>query len=138
MSQLKRFGVALDDETLKHFDSHLKIQSYTNRSEAIRDLIRAEFVRSEWEKKKGDVVCVLTIVYDHHQRGLVNKLLQIQHDQPSEILCTQHVHLDHDKCLEVVIAKGKANNLRKFSTSVKAAKGVKFTGMTLASTGKEV
>lgn len=138
MGKLTRFGIALDEEILKRFDAHIKRQKYTNRSEAIRDLIRAEFVRSDWGDEDKEVVCVLTLVYDHHKRGLVNRLLQIQHDQPSRILCSQHVHLGHDCCLEVIIAKGKATNLKTFAAQIKAQKGVMFASISSATTGKDL
>ena len=138
MGKLTRFGIALDEHILKRFDAHIKIQKYSNRSEAIRDLIRSEFVRSEWGSGNKEAVCVLTLVYDHHKRGLVNKLLKIQHDQPSRILCSQHVHLGHDCCLEVIIAKGKVNNLKTFASQVKAEKGVMFASISSATTGKDI
>ncbi len=138
MGKLTRFGIALDEEILKRFDTHIKREKYTNRSEAIRDLIRAEFVRSDWGDEDKEVVCVLTLVYDHHKRGLVNRLLQIQHDQPSRILCSQHVHLGHECCLEVIIAKGKANHLKAFASQIKAQKGVMFSSISSATTGKDL
>lgn len=135
MGKLVRFGVALEESILKRFDRMNSDRKYGSRSEAIRDLMRAEFVRNEWQTQRGEVVCVITIVYDHHHPGVVNRLLKIQHDQPSEILCSQHVHLDHDHCLEVILARGKAADLEGFSDQLKALKGVKFSALTHASTG---
>ena len=137
MGKLNRFGVAIDEEILRRFDSHIKNARYKNRSEAIRDLMRAEFVRSDWESSSKEVVGVISIVYDHHRRGLVNKLLDIQHHHPAQILCSQHIHLKHDQCLEVIVAKGQAQHLKVLADRLKSEKGVKFTSLTSAGSPDE-
>lgn len=133
MGKLIRFGVAIDDDILNRFDSHIKKNRYKNRSEAIRDLMRAEFVRSDWAGSSNEVVGVVTIVYDHHQRGLVNKLLDIQHHHPAKTLCSQHVHLQHDQCLEVIVARGQAKHLKALADKLKTEKGVVFSSLSSAS-----
>ncbi len=132
MGTLVRFGVAMDRGILGRFDAQIRRGRYRNRSEAIRDLMREAFVRADWEASEKEVVGVVSIVYDHHQRGLVNKLLDIQHHHPAEILCSQHIHLKHDQCLEVIVAKGLAKNLQELSDRLKAEKGVKFTSLSSA------
>ena len=132
MGKLIRFGVAIDDDILGRFDKHIRGNKYSNQSEAIRDLMRAKFVRSDWQTSAKEVVGVITIVYDHHKRGLVNKLLDIQHHHPARILCSQHVHLQHDQCLEVIVAKGQAKHLKELSDKLKVEKGVKFSSLSSA------
>ena len=133
MGKLIRFGVAIDDNILSRFDSQMKKNRYKNRSEAIRDLMRAEFVRSDWSQSSKEVVGVITIVYDHHKRGLVNKLLDIQHHHPTHILCSQHVHLKQDQCLEVIVAKGQAKQLKELADRLRIEKGVVFSSLSSAS-----
>jgi CopG family nickel-responsive transcriptional regulator len=87
MSKLVRFGVSLEDDLLNKFDRHIKQHKYTNRSEAIRDLIREELIKEEWTENK-EVTGAITIVYDHHARELVNKVMDIQHDYHDSILST--------------------------------------------------
>ena len=133
MKKLIRFGVAIDDHILSRFDAQIKKNRIKNRSEAIRDLMRAEFVHSDWAGSSKDVVGVVTIVYDHHQRGLVNKLLDIQHHHPAKILCSQHVHLKHNQCLEVIVATGQARKLKELADKLKTEKGVIFSSLSSAS-----
>lgn len=137
MTGLKRFGVSLDSELLKKFDSYIKEKRYINRSEAIRDLIREAFVKVEWQKGK-EVAGAVVLVYDHHRRELVDKVIDIQHDFGEIIISTQHVHLDHDNCLEVVVVKGKPVKVRELFETLRAIKGVKHGVLNMTTTGKEV
>lgn len=104
--QLVRFGVSLDGRLLGEFDRLIQRRKYATRSEAIRDLIRDNLVEQEWDQNK-ETVATITFVYDHHVRDLTRKLTAIQHDFQGRILAGLHVHLDHDHCLEVLVAKGK-------------------------------
>lgn len=137
MSDLIRFGVSLDEALLKRFDNLIRNKKYTNRSEAIRDLIREMLVKEEW-KKGGEVAGAIVLVYNHHKRELVNTLTDIQHDYGDIIISTQHVHLDHDNCLEVVVVKGKTHKVQELFEKLRASKGVKHGTLNMATTGKEV
>ena len=135
MSGLIRFGISLEKELLTKFDKHIRAKNYRNRSEAIRDLIREELVKAEW--LKGDEVTgAITLVYDHHKRELVNKLTDIQHDFCESIVSSQHIHLDHSNCLEIIVIKGKPKEVKKLANMLKSTKGVKFSTLTAATTGK--
>ncbi len=137
MSRLVRFGVSLDDELLKKFDLYIKEKNYSNRSEAFRDLIRQELIKKEWDTGK-DVAGAITLVYNHHQRELLNKITDLQHDFQGVIISTQHVHLDHDNCLEIVAVKGGSREVRKLAEMLKAIKGVKHGTLSMSSTGKDI
>ena len=135
MSGLFRFGVSLEKKLLDEFDTLIERKSYSNRSEAFRDLIRQELVKEEWAKS-GEVVGAITLVYDHHKRELVNKLTDIQHDFQGTIISTQHIHLDHDNCLELIAVKGPAADITKLADTLKSVKGVKHGTLSMSSTGK--
>ena len=125
MSGLSRIGVAIDSDLLEKFDRRISQRGYTNRSEAFRDLIRDELVEKAWESPESNVVGTVTLVYDHHVRLLIEKLTDIQHAHHRSILSTLHVHLDHDHCLEVLVVKGKAADVRAVADALISAKGVK-------------
>ena len=137
MSELIRFGVSLEKELLQKFDKHIKKENYANRSNAIADLIRNKLIRQEWTEDK-EVAGAIIMVFDHHQRDLVNNLTNIQHDYHKYIISSQHIHLDHDNCFEIVVVKGKPHKLEELTNKLKSAKGVKHTSLSLATTGKEV
>ena len=137
MSKLVRFGVSLESGLLKDFDRHIKATEYKNRSEAIRDLIREGFVKKEWSENKV-VAGAIILVYDHHKRELVNKLTDIQHDFHSLIISSQHIHLDHNNCLETIVVKGKAKEIGSLANKLRSAKGVKYGTLTAATIAKEM
>ena len=137
MAQLVRFGVSLDKELLGKFDERIRNKNYTNRSEAIRDLLREDLVKEEWQEGK-EIAGTITMIYDHHKRELVTKLMDIQHDFGAIIISTQHIHLDHHNCLEIIALKGKPLQARELTDKLKAVKWVKHVALSLSSTGKNI
>ena len=133
-----RFGVSMNDDLLEKLDSIVERRGYPNRSEAIRDLVRAALVEDEWGTSTGEVLGVLVIVFDHHQRQLQDRLTEIQHGCHHIIISSTHVHLDHDNCLEVIIVKGAAETVRSLADRLKAVRGVKSSELSAASTGRNL
>ena len=125
MEKITRFGVSIEPDLLKKFDKMIKKEGYTNRSEAIRDLIRNNLIKEKNKNPDAESIATLTMVYDHHVRNLTDKLLDIQHDHTKEILTTTHVHIDHHNCLEVLVLKGKNRNIQKLADNIKALRGIK-------------
>jgi CopG family nickel-responsive transcriptional regulator len=137
MSTLVRFGVSLDGELLSKFDSLIKGKNYTNRSEAVRDLIRQELISKEWEMG-GVVAGAITLIYDHHKRDVLGKVIDIQHGYQSLIISTQHIHLDHHNCLEIIAVQGRAEEVKGLAATLKSVKGVRHGSLNMASTGKDI
>lgn len=136
---LNRIGVSLPENLLKTFDEIILQRGYSSRSEGIRDAIRNYIVNYEWMNDvQGERVGVITIVYSHSQRGLVDNLTEIQHEFGSIIQSSMHVHLDHNNCLEVIILRGDGQEVRKAAETMMALKGVKHVKLTTTSLGKEL
>ena len=131
---LKRFSVSLEEYLLAKFDEYIRQHRYSNRSEAVRDLIRKSLVKEEWESN-SQVVGVITLVYDHHRPQLQERVTELQHRFYHIITSSTHVHMDHDNCLEVTIAKGKAFEVQELAQGLIALKGVKDGNLTMSSTG---
>ena len=137
MSELVRFGVSIEDSLLKKFDRLISKRGYSTRSEALRDLIRQELVKKEWEEDQ-EVAGTITFIYDHHTRGLSSQLTDLQHDHQEIIISSQHIHLDHYNCLEIVAVKGKASKVQKLANALKSVKGVRHGALSMTSTGKDI
>lgn len=135
---LKRFSISLEENLLESFDDYIKEQSYNNRSEAIRDLIRKSLVREEWETENKIIMGVITLVYDHHQNQLQEKITEVQHGYHHHIVSTTHVHMDHNNCLEVIIIKGKAQEVQDLADRLIALRGVRDGNLAMSSTGKSL
>jgi len=138
MSGLIRFGVSLEQRLLTQFDGLLQKKGYGSRSEAIRDLIREDLVKDEWERQDGEAAGAIVLIYDHHHRQLLEKITDIQHDRQGLIISTQHVHLDHHNCLEIIAVKGRAREIKNLADSLRALKGVKHGALSLSTTGKDL
>ena len=110
-------------------------KGYQNRSEAIRDLIREHLVQEEVDTNKV-IVGTLTMVYDHHRPNLSEKLIAAQHHATSKVLAATHVHLDHHNCLEVVIMRGRGEDIQRLADQILSFRGVKHGRLVITSTGK--
>jgi CopG family transcriptional regulator, nickel-responsive regulator len=130
-----RFGISLEADLLQRFDRHIRKRRYTNRSEAIRDLIRDELVREEWTGADGDVVGAITLVYDHHVRDLAGRLTSLQHEYSGKIVTSVHVHLDHHNCLEVMIVRGRGPSIGELAEKIRTVRGVKHVTCSMTTTG---
>jgi CopG family nickel-responsive transcriptional regulator len=131
MGELYRFGISLDRELIEAFDRLIAGQRYQSRSEAIRDLIR-EALSRKTRSEGGPVAGAIIMTYDHHRRELVNRLIDIQHDFQALIISTQHIHLDHDNCLEVIAVKGNAGDVERLATALKVLVGVKHLDLCIS------
>ena len=130
MSELVRFGVSLEKGLLKRFDDLIHHRKYTNRSEALRDMIRQELLKQEWQED-GEVAGAITFIYNHHTRELLGKITDIQHDSQEVIISTSHIHLDHDYCLEIVAIRGVVKKVLKLADSLRSIKGVRNCALSM-------
>ncbi|WP_408955857.1 nickel-responsive transcriptional regulator NikR [Natroniella sp. ANB-PHB2] len=131
MSDLIRFGVSIDQKLLEKYDQLIE-DGYTNRSEAIRDLIRDKIVEEKCQNKEEEVVGTLTLFYVHHKRGITEKMMSIQHDYHYLFKSNLHLHLSHHLCLEVIIVEGKREELNEVTQKLIGLKGVKHGKLTVS------
>lgn len=132
---MERFGVSMERELLEQFDALLAREGYVSRSEAIRDLVRARLVEQEWERPTASVVATITVVYEHSAHELGRVLTEMQHRYHGVIICSTHVHLDEENCLEVVVLKGRSGRVREIADRLISTRGVKHGKVVLTTTG---
>lgn len=135
MSDLARFGISIDDRLLKRFDELIAEKGYGNRSEAIRDLIRNALVEEQWARGEEETVGTVTLVYNHHTRDLSDKLTEHQHSHHDAIVSALHVHLDAHNCLEVVVVRGPAREVKRLADELIGTKGVIHGKLVTTTTG---
>ncbi len=137
MSDVVRFGISIDERLLDKFDRHIDNKGYKNRSEAVRDLIRNALVDEQWARDdQQEMVGTVSLVYNHHTRELSDKLTEHQHSHHRNIVSALHVHLDEHHCLEVVVIRGKAKELRRLADELIGTKGVKHGKLMTTTTGE--
>ena len=137
VSGMIRFGSSIEKGLLQRFARMIRGEKYTSRSEALRDLIRTEHVEIERDADR-DAAGAITYIYDHHRRELMNRLTDLQHDYQQIIISTQHIHLDHDHCLEIVAVRGRLKGIRQLADALKAVKGVRHGSLSITSLGREM
>ncbi|HEY3308226.1 MAG TPA: nickel-responsive transcriptional regulator NikR [Desulfuromonadaceae bacterium] len=138
MGETVRFGISIDADLLDSFDQLIEQKKYMNRSEAIRDLIRSSLIETKWEVGEEEIVGTITIVYNHHVRDLSDKLTEHQHAYHHQIVSALHVHLDAHNCLEVLVVRGKAREVKKIADELIGVKGVKHGKLVMTTTGEEL
>lgn len=124
MSEITRISISMEEELVEQFDAYTQEQGFPTRSEAIKNLIRDKLIQSQWEQD-AHISGAVMVVYDHHKSGVVQKILTVQHDWDSLIHCSQHVHLDHKHCLEVIIVRGAGREIKEFLYQFRQIKGLK-------------
>ena len=134
---LTRFSISLAEDLVRQFDAKIKADGCPSRSKAMGDLIRASLVQNEWQMGE-EVAGAIVLVYDHHTRDVVTKLTDVQHDYHVAILSTQHIHLDHDNCLEIIAIRGKAQEADALIKRLKAVKGLKHVSLAVGTTGQQL
>lgn len=137
-TNLQRFGISIDAKLLKQFDELITNKGYTNRSEAIHDLIRDYLVTEEWQQEAGNSVGSITLVYNHHSREMSDKLTDLQHQYHEQIISVLHVHLDAHNCLEVLVVKGNKQEIQKIADRLSSIKGVKHCKLVTTTTGENL
>ncbi|HET6515750.1 MAG TPA: nickel-responsive transcriptional regulator NikR [Thermodesulfovibrionales bacterium] len=133
-----RFGISLENPLLERFDDLIEKKGYASRSEAIRDLIRDSLVTEEWESFATETVGTITLVYSHDTRELTDTLTDLQHHFHNAIISSMHIHLDEHNCLEVIVVKGKAKDIKTIGDRLIGTRGVKHGKLTVTTTGKHL
>lgn len=132
---LQRFGVSMPGRLLEQFDALIARRGYTNRSEAVRDLVRNRLIDDQTHSGTHAVVGSLVIVYDHEIRALSDRMTHMQHHAGHLVISTMHVHLDETNCLEVLALKGKASEVQKLADGILSLKGVKHGRLVITGPG---
>lgn len=130
MSDVERISLAIDAPLLERFDQLIGRAGHTNRSEAIRDLVRERLAQRDLDDDELAVATV-TLVYDHKKRALSDRLIEVGHDHHEEVIANLHVHLDRVNCLEVVVLRGRVQELRHVAEHLIGMKGVKHGQLVL-------
>jgi CopG family nickel-responsive transcriptional regulator len=132
---IERIGISVERDVLKRFDAWMADHGYTNRSEAVRDLMRSALLDKDWAAGNGSAAAVLILVYEHDFSDLASRMADLQHHHNDMVVGAFHVHLDRDNCLEVVLLRGKGMEVKKFGEELLALRGVKYGKLIPAVTG---
>jgi CopG family nickel-responsive transcriptional regulator len=130
--KVERISISLPKELVEKFDALIKEKKYTNRSEAVRDLIREFLIEARWEKKDEKVIGCIVLLYEHELRGVEEKLTSIQHEF-KKVVSSMHVHIDEHTCMEILVVRGKAAEVKTIADVLISERGVKYGKLIAAS-----
>jgi CopG family transcriptional regulator, nickel-responsive regulator len=130
---LVRFSVAIGGDLLRKFDQYRELHRYPNRSEAVRGLMRDALIEERIAQADSEAMGVVTLIYDHHVGRIARRLTDLQHDHLDRVVTTTHVHLDEQRCLEVILLRGPAHEIRVLADNLIGTKGVETGRLVLAS-----
>ena len=137
MSALVRLSLSIERPLFQRLQRMLKASKYTNRSEFIRDMIRQRLVEEQWQRDQ-EVVGTVSLIFEHHRRGLLEKLTEVEHQHLTEILARTHIPLDEDTCAEMILVRGKAGQVRRIADLLRQHKGVLHAALSMSSTGRQL
>jgi CopG family nickel-responsive transcriptional regulator len=136
---MMRISMSLPQKLLTEFDDVLKDRGYNSRSKGIRDALKDYIVRYQWMRDmKGDRVGIVAVIYDHHYTGVMEDLTNIQHQFREYINANMHIHMTENKCLEVIVVKGDAQQIRDLTEKTMRLKGVEHVKLTTTSGGEKL
>lgn len=138
-NELTRIGVSLPENLLNRFDEIISKRGYSSRSEGIRDAIRGYIRYYEWMSGvEGERYGTISLTYNHHQRGLVDELADIEHEYIGTIQSTLHIHIDREQCLELIVLHGDGAKIKELAERLTALKGVKHVKLSTIVPVKEL
>lgn len=131
---MERFTISLDEELARAFDALIVARGYSNRSEAVRDILRGQIEASRLARQDAPhCVANLSYVFNHHERELAERVVHDQHAHHDLCVATLHAHLDHDNCMESVILRGATDAVRAFAEALIARPGIRHGQLNLVS-----
>ena len=133
---MMRISVTIDSDLLKRFDQTIKKKKYENRSKAFRDIVTNFLIEEEWQSLTTKVIGFVTLLYNHDTPGITEKIVDIQHDMPKNIISTTHIHVDKHNCVEMIAIKGFPHELTQISDRLISLKGVKHGKLVISSIEK--
>ena len=137
MSELVRLSLSIEQPLYEQLETLVSEGGYTNRSEFVRDLIRNQLVTEEWEGNE-EALGTISLLFDHHARGLGARLTHHQHHFTGRVLATTHIHLDEHLCSEMIMVRGRAGEIKKLTAQLGREKGVLHAKLAIGSIGKRL
>jgi len=128
-----RFSISLEKELLEELDLFTSDNNFSNRSQALRYLIEKNIVEEKWHCN-NEVAGAIVMIYDHHKKDILSRSNEVQHNYFDVILSSQHFHLSHEICLEIIAVKGGANKLTELSEKLISIKGIKHGKLIMSKT----
>ena len=137
MSDVVRLSLSLERRLFGRLEKLVADSGYSSRSGFVRDLIRDCLVQQEWRGSKV-LLGTISLLYDHHKRGLSERLIRRQHHFSGVVLASTHVHLDERLCAEMIMVRGRGKDIKVLADRLRREEGVLHAKLAMGSTGKSL
>ena len=123
---MERITISLNETLAEEFDAWSLAHGYSNRSEAVRDILRKYIETNRVEESRApDCVANVSYVYNHHEREMAKRVNDIQHEHHDLTISSMHAHLDHENCIETLLLRGKTKDVQACAEQLLAEKGIR-------------
>lgn len=128
---VKRITVSMPDETYQALDRLVQQRGFDNRSQAVSEMIHQHAAQHLGKIGTELMAGTLTLVYDESKSSLLRDLSRIFREHIAEVISSQHILLEDEHVLEVILMQGPARTLRDITNKLVTCKGVKTAHLTL-------
>lgn len=124
-TSLARLSVSLPAELFRQLDMMVEERGLPSRSQLIAELIRHALAEHEALTRPEDMLAgTVTLVYRGSRGRVRQQLAETQADYLKEVISSQHVFLEDDQSLEVLLVQGPAVRLKELCDALRSIRGV--------------
>ena len=125
-------SLSIPKTLLEKVDRYIKEQGFANRSEIIRQALRAYMSESRrLSELQGKITAIITIVYRREAKR--SQITDVQHDFGPAVLTFLHTHIQEGYCIEIIVARGAAQVITALVQALRANKQISEVKVTILS-----
>lgn len=126
-----RISISLPSQLAASLDKMIDERGFHNRSQAIADMVQQQLIEHQQEKSDAVMAGTITLICNAAKPELLQKLTRIQREHILECISSQHIQLEGDYIMQVVLVQGPVQRLREITDRMITCKGVSFGRLTL-------
>ena len=123
-------SLSIPKNLLEKVDQYVKEQGFANRSEIIRQALRAYMSESRrLDELQGKITAIITIVYRREAKR--NQITDLQHNFGPAVLTFLHTHIQEGYCVEIIVARADAQVMKALVQALKANEQISEAKVTI-------
>lgn len=124
-TSLARLSMSLPADLFRQLDAMVEERGLPSRSQLIAELIRHALAEHAASIRPDEMLAgTVTIVYRADRGRVRHQLAETQADYLKEVISAQHVFLEEDQSLEVLLVQGPAIRLKELCDALRRVRGV--------------
>lgn len=123
-AQLARLSLSMPAELLGQLDAMVAERGLPSRSQMIAELIRHELAQHREAGAQDVRAGTITLIYRTESGRVRQALAQAQQAFLKEVISSQHVFLEDDQSLEVLLVQGPSLRLQALCDELRRIRGV--------------